>query len=94
MTETTITSDLITPDPVQAVRPFRHPWIKGTYVHEDCGRTFHDHGWIDHGDHGYTVCPWDWPDPQPIDPAEPFRIEDTCCGQCAGGCYVDGVTGA
>jgi hypothetical protein len=30
-----------------------------------------------------------------IDPPEPYRIEDTCCGKCVGGtCYVDQVTGA
>lgn len=31
------------------------------------------------------------PKPEPLLP----RIEDTCCGKCAGGtCYVDQVTGA
>lgn len=25
-----------------------------------CGRRFHDHGWIDSGIEGQTVCPGDW----------------------------------
>lgn len=29
-------------------------------VHEMCGRTWHDHGWIDTLEGGHTVCPGDW----------------------------------
>lgn len=45
--------------PVERVKihPFRHPWIKGTDIDPECGRTWHDHGWIDRGDHGFTICP-------------------------------------
>ena len=39
------------------VHPFRHPRIKGTDIDTMCGRTWHDHGWIDRGYHGFTVCP-------------------------------------
>lgn len=52
------------PDPRVTVKPFRHPYIKGTDVDPVCGRTWHEHGWIDHGDHGETVCPWDWDEPE------------------------------
>lgn len=55
--EVVITDRMRTPDERVAVRPFRHPWIKGTDVDPECGRTWHDHGWIDRGDHGFTVCP-------------------------------------
>lgn len=55
-------------DPVQEVRPFRHPYVPGDTIHEECGQSFHDHGWIDKGDHGYTVCPWDWT--VPLDPSD------------------------
>lgn len=46
------------------VRFFRHPDVDGATVHVDehgggCGRTWHDHGWIDQGEHGLVVCPGD-----------------------------------
>lgn len=43
------------------VRYFRRPEPEyaGTTVH-DCGRTWHDHGWIDTLEGGHTVCPGDW----------------------------------
>lgn len=41
------------------VRFYRHPYVPGDAVHEDCGRTWHDHGWIDEGGDGVTVCPGD-----------------------------------
>lgn len=45
------------PDERVKVHPFRHPWNKGTDIDPECGHTWHDHGWIDRGDHGFTVCP-------------------------------------
>ncbi|MGK5677593.1 hypothetical protein [Actinoplanes sp. URMC 104] len=41
------------------VRYFRHPQFDGGQVHDGCGRTWHDHGWIDSGGDGLTVCPGD-----------------------------------
>ena len=55
--EVVITDEMRTPDERVKVNPFRHPWIKGTDTDTECGRTWHDHGWIDRGDHGFTVCP-------------------------------------
>lgn len=43
------------------VRYFRHPDIPGEDRDVDgCGRTWHDHGWIDSVYGGYPVCPGDW----------------------------------
>lgn len=44
------------------VRYFRHPdpEFTGDNTHEVCGFTWHDHGWIDSGGGGQTVCPGDW----------------------------------
>lgn len=44
------------------VRFFRRPEPEyaGQIVHEGCGRTWHDHGWIDTLEGGHTVCPGDW----------------------------------
>ena len=36
---------------------FRHPNIPGTDTCADCGHIFHEHGWIDLGEDGITVCP-------------------------------------
>ena len=55
--EVIITDEMRRPDERVKVNPFRHPWIKGTDTDPECGRTWHDHGWIDRGDHGFTVCP-------------------------------------
>ena len=55
--EVVITDDMRSPDERVKVLPFRHPWIKGTDTDPECGRAWHDHGWIDRGDHGFTVCP-------------------------------------
>lgn len=41
------------------VRYFRHPDVPGETVCS-CGRTMHEHGWIDSGGAGQTVCPGDW----------------------------------
>lgn len=44
------------------VRYFRHPNVPGEKVceHQGCGRTMHDHGWIDTLEGGHIVCPGDW----------------------------------
>jgi hypothetical protein len=42
------------------VRYFRHPDIDGATPCEACGAIMHDHGWIDQGEYGRTVCPGDW----------------------------------
>lgn len=34
------------------------PEYAGDTVHQQCGRRWRDHGWIDEG--GHTVCPGDW----------------------------------
>lgn len=41
------------------VRFFRHPDVPGDQTHDRCGRTWHDHGWIDSGGDGQIVCPGD-----------------------------------
>lgn len=57
---TAITPDT-TPDPRVIVKPFRHPYIPGEGFDPECGRRWHDHGWIDFGSHGLTVCPVGYP---------------------------------
>jgi hypothetical protein len=42
------------------VRYFRHPDVRGTEIHDGCGRAWHDHGWIDTLEGGHNVCPGDW----------------------------------
>lgn len=44
----------------QLVRYFRHPEYTGSKTHDACGHIWHDHGWIDTGRYGHTVCPGDW----------------------------------
>lgn len=45
----------------KVVRYFRNPDYPGRSIHDRCGRTWHDHGWIDtRVDGGHTVCPGDW----------------------------------
>lgn len=49
------------------VRFYRHPWSPGDRYHtgsditeeRGCGYRWHDHGWIDQGEDGITVCPGD-----------------------------------
>lgn len=36
------------------------PEYEGQLTHEQCGRIWHDHGWIDTLEGGHTVCPGDW----------------------------------
>lgn len=42
------------------VRYFRRPDVRGDAPCSECGRTFHDHGWIDTKEDGHRVCPGDW----------------------------------
>lgn len=42
------------------VRRFRHPEIPGTDLCSLCNHTMHEHGWIDRGEEGITVCPGVW----------------------------------
>lgn len=46
----------------KVVRLFRRPEPEyaGDLTHKMCGRTWHDHGWIDTLEGGHTVCPGDW----------------------------------
>lgn len=39
------------------VRYYRHPDVPGDTVCEKCGQIMHNHGWIDQGANGITVCP-------------------------------------
>ena len=44
------------------VRFFRRPEPEygDGKIHQDCGYTWHQHGWIDTLEGGHTVCPGDW----------------------------------
>ena len=44
----------------QVVRYFRHPAVSGAEQCQHCGRTMHEHGWIDTLEGGHIVCPGDW----------------------------------
>jgi len=46
----------------QVVRYYRRPDVPGDTPcsHAGCGRTMHDHGWIDTLEGGHIVCPGDW----------------------------------
>jgi hypothetical protein len=46
----------------RVVRLFRRPEpeYESSKAHKMCGRTWHDHGWIDTLEGGHTVCPGDW----------------------------------
>lgn len=41
----------------RVVRYFRHPNVDGKSVCKVCGDIMHNHGWIDNGGDGVTVCP-------------------------------------
>jgi hypothetical protein len=49
-------------DEGKVVRYFRRPEPEyaGDVIHDICGRTWHEHGWIDTLEGGHTVCPGDW----------------------------------
>lgn len=42
------------------VRYYRHPDVPGDSLCEQCGKTHHEHGWIDTLEQGHRVCPGDW----------------------------------
>jgi hypothetical protein len=42
------------------VRYYRHPEVDGGRACEHCGKTMHEHGWIDTLEGGHTVCPGDF----------------------------------
>jgi hypothetical protein len=42
------------------VRYFRSPTYGGMEKCSKCGRSMHDHGWIDTLEDGHNVCPGDW----------------------------------
>lgn len=42
------------------VRYFRRPDVSGEDICPACDRRYHDHGWIDSGGDGQTVCPGDF----------------------------------
>ena len=44
----------------EVVRFYRHPNVMGEKICEKCGKTMHNHGWIDTLEGGHTVCPADW----------------------------------
>ena len=43
----------------KVVRRFRDPDFSGTDTCKTCKHIVHDHGWIDQGMEGLTVCPGD-----------------------------------
>jgi len=44
----------------KVVRYYRNPHDRGVRVCEHCGKTMHEHGWIDTLEGGHTVCPGCW----------------------------------
>ena len=44
----------------RVVRRFRHPHFAGDARCDKCCIVWHNHGWIDDGGEGQTVCPGDW----------------------------------
>ncbi|MFE2934871.1 hypothetical protein [Streptomyces sp. NPDC059278] len=44
----------------EIVRYFRHPGYPGINTCPRCHTLIHEHGWIDSGADGRTVCPGDW----------------------------------
>lgn len=44
----------------KVVRYFRHPEIPGITICKECGESMHEHGWIDQGTTGQTVCKGDY----------------------------------
>ena len=78
------------------VRFFRRPGDEyaGHLMHDVCGRTWHDHGWLDTGGDGQIVCPGDWILPGPVWPKPGERFVNggqpgvlIVCPQCDGdGC--------
>ncbi len=48
------------PEEGRVVRYYRTPEVGGSNICPVCEHTAHDHGWIDQGGGGCTVCPGDW----------------------------------
>lgn len=44
----------------ELVRRYRHPYVSGNTTCSKCEYLMHDHGWIDCGEDGITVCPGNW----------------------------------
>ena len=44
----------------KVVRYYRRPDDPGARRCERCGRTMHEHGWIDTLEGGHVACPGDW----------------------------------
>lgn len=47
----------------KVVRYYRHPGVPGEspcISSIPCGKTMHEHGWIDTAEGGHNVCPGDW----------------------------------
>ena len=44
----------------EVVRRFRRPDVEGLDTCRKCGKTMHEHGWIDTLEGGHIVCPGDW----------------------------------
>lgn len=42
------------------VRYFRDPYVPGQSACKHCGKTMHEHGWIETLEGGHIVCPGDW----------------------------------
>lgn len=42
------------------VRYFRRPDVPGETICKHCGKTMHEHGWIDTLEGSHIVCPGDW----------------------------------
>jgi len=42
------------------VRYYRNPFDRGDRLCEHCGKTMHEHGWIETKEGGHIVCPGDW----------------------------------
>lgn len=88
----------------KVVRFYRHPWTPGDRYHtgsdvteeRGCGRRWHDHGWIDQGEDGITVCPGDLVYTRP-DGAYGVRkgheMTEKTMGQVAFEAYRDAVKG-
>jgi hypothetical protein len=55
-----VTSDEKPTQEGKIVRYFRSPDQKGNELCGQCGKYFHDHGWIDTMEGGHIVCPGDF----------------------------------
>ncbi len=44
----------------KVVRYYRHPAYAGSSLCDQCGHSYHYHGWIDTLEQGHRVCPGDF----------------------------------